>query len=56
MAMCLEELVYESARVLVHESDKSEEMDKDQVEIDRLDAVSNLLKCQEVGRSSVMSD
>lgn len=49
MAMCLEELVYESARVLVHESDKSEEMGKDQVEID-------LLKYQEVGRSSVMSD
>jgi hypothetical protein len=46
-AMCPEELDNESARVLVGSSCESEEMDKDLVEIDRLDAVQNLLKYQE---------
>jgi hypothetical protein len=46
-AMCPEELANESARVLVGSSRKSEEVDKDLVEINRLDAVQNLLKYQE---------
>jgi hypothetical protein len=45
--MCLKELANESARVLVGSSRESEEVDKDPVEIDRLDAVQNLLKYQE---------
>jgi hypothetical protein len=44
--MCPEELANESARVLVGSSRESEEVDKDLVEIDRLDAVQNLLKYQ----------
>jgi hypothetical protein len=38
-AMCPEELVNKSARVLVDSSCENEEVDKDLVEIDRLDAV-----------------
>jgi transposase InsO family protein len=38
-AMCPEELANESARVLVGSSRENEEVDKDLVEIDRLDAV-----------------
>jgi transposase InsO family protein len=49
-AMCPEELANESARVLVGSSHESEEVDKDLVEIDRLDAVQNLLKYQEETR------
>jgi hypothetical protein len=45
--MCPEELANESARVLVGSSRENEEVDKDLVEIDRLDAVQNLLKYQE---------
>jgi hypothetical protein len=45
--MCPEELANESARVLVGSSRESEEVDKDLVEINRLDAVQNLLKYQE---------
>jgi hypothetical protein len=48
-AMCLEELTNET-RVLVGNSRESEEADKDLVEIDKLDAVQNLLKCQEETR------
>jgi hypothetical protein len=46
-AMCPEELANKSARVLVGSSRESEEVDKDVVEIDRLEAVQNLLKYQE---------
>jgi transposase InsO family protein len=49
-AMCPEELANESTRVLVGSSRESEEVDKDLVEIDRLDAVQNLLKYQEETR------
>jgi hypothetical protein len=49
-AMCPEELTNESARVLAGSSRESEEADKDLVEIDRLDAVQNLLKYQEETR------
>jgi hypothetical protein len=45
-----EELTNESARVLVGSSRENEEVDKDLVEIDRLDAVQNLLKYQEETR------
>jgi hypothetical protein len=45
--MCPEELANESARVLAGSSRENEEVDKDLVEIDRLDAVQNLLKYQE---------
>jgi hypothetical protein len=48
--MCLEELANESARVLEGSSRESEEVDKDLVGIDRLDAVQNLLKYQEETR------
>jgi hypothetical protein len=48
--MCLEDLANESARVLAQSSRESEEVDKDLVEIDRLDAVQNLLKYQEETR------
>jgi hypothetical protein len=48
--MCPEELANESARVLMGSSRKNEEVDKDLVEIDRLDAVTNLLKYQEETR------
>jgi hypothetical protein len=48
--MCPEELTNESARVLVGSSRKNEEVDKDLVEINRLDAVQNLLKYQEETR------
>jgi hypothetical protein len=48
--MCPEELTNESARVLAGSSRESEEADKDLVEIDRLDAVQNLLKYQEETR------
>jgi hypothetical protein len=48
--MCPEELANESARVLVSSSRENEEVDKDLVEIDRLDAVQNLLKYQEETR------
>jgi hypothetical protein len=48
--MCPEELANESARVLVGSSRESEEVDKDLLEIDRLDAVQNLLKYQEETR------
>jgi hypothetical protein len=48
--MCPEELANESSRVLVGSSRESEEVDKDLVEIDRLDAVQNLLKYQEETR------
>jgi hypothetical protein len=41
--MCPGELANESARVLVGSSRENEEVDKDLVEIDRLDAVQNLL-------------
>jgi hypothetical protein len=37
--MCPEELANESARVFVGSSRENEEVDKDLVEIDRLDAV-----------------
>jgi hypothetical protein len=43
-------LANESARVLVDSSRENEEVDKDLVEIDRLDAVQNLLKYQEETR------
>jgi hypothetical protein len=46
-AMCLEELANESAKVLMGSSRENEEVDKDLVEIDRLDVVANLLKYQE---------
>jgi hypothetical protein len=49
-AMCPEELNNESARVLAGSSRESEEADKDLVEIDKLDAVQNLLKYQEETR------
>jgi hypothetical protein len=48
--MCPEELTNENARVLVGNSHKSEKPDKNLVEIDRLDAVQNLLKYQEETR------
>jgi hypothetical protein len=48
--MCLAELANESATVLVGSSRESKEVDKDLVEIDRLDAVQNLLKYQEETR------
>jgi hypothetical protein len=48
--MCPEELANESARVLAGGSCENEEVDKDLVEIDRLDAVQNLLKYQEETR------
>jgi hypothetical protein len=48
--MCPEELANKSARVLLGSSRESEEVDKDLVEIDRLDAVQNLLKYQEETR------
>jgi transposase InsO family protein len=50
-AMCPEELANESARVLAGSSRENEEANKDLVEIDRLDAVQNLLKYQEETRS-----
>jgi hypothetical protein len=46
-AMCPEELVNQSARVLAENSKESEELDKDFVESNRLNAVSNLRKYQE---------
>jgi hypothetical protein len=46
-AMCPEELANESARVLVGSSRENEEVDKDLVEINKLDAVSNLFKYEE---------
>jgi hypothetical protein len=49
-AMCPEELANESTGVLVGSSHKSEEVDKDLVEINKLDAVQNLLKYQEETR------
>jgi hypothetical protein len=48
--MCPQELTNESARVQAGSSRKSKEADKDLVEIDRLDAVQNLLKYQEETR------
>jgi hypothetical protein len=48
--MCPEELANESARVLARSSRENEEVDKDLMEIDRLDAVQNLLKYQEETR------
>jgi hypothetical protein len=48
--MCPEDLANESARVLVGSSRENVEVDKDLVEIDRLDAVQNLLKYQEETR------
>jgi hypothetical protein len=48
--MCPKELTNESARVLVGNSRESEEANKDLVEINRLDAVQNLLKYQEETR------
>jgi hypothetical protein len=48
--MCPEGLANESARVLVGSSRENEEVDKDLVDIDRLDAVQNLLKYQEETR------
>jgi hypothetical protein len=45
--MCPEELANESARVLAGSSRENEEVDKEMVEIDRLDTVQNLLKYQE---------
>jgi hypothetical protein len=48
--MCPEELANESTGVLVGSSHKSEEVDKDLVEINKLDAVQNLLKYQEETR------
>jgi hypothetical protein len=48
--MCPEELANESARVLAGSSRENEEVDKDLVEINRLDAVQNLLKYQEETR------
>jgi hypothetical protein len=48
--MCPEELPNESAGVLVGSSRENEEVDKDLVEIDRLDAIQNLLKYQEETR------
>jgi hypothetical protein len=48
--MCPEELANESARVLGRSSRENEEIDKYLVEIDRLDAVQNLLKYQEESR------
>jgi hypothetical protein len=49
--MCPEELANESARVLMGSSRENEEVVKDLVEIDRLDAVANLLKYQEETRN-----
>jgi hypothetical protein len=48
--MCPEELANERARVLAGSSRENEDVDKDLVEIDRLDAVQNLLKYQEETR------
>jgi hypothetical protein len=48
--MCPEDLANESARVLVGSSRENEEVDKDLVETDKLDAVANLLKYQEETR------
>jgi hypothetical protein len=48
--MCPEELANESARVLMGSSSENEEVDKDLVEIDWLDAVANLLKYREETR------
>jgi hypothetical protein len=45
--MCPEELANKSARVLAGSSRENEEVDKEMVEIDRLDTVQNLLKYQE---------
>jgi hypothetical protein len=52
-AMCPEELANESARVLVGSCRESEEVDKDPVEINRLDAVQNLLKYQKVSLKNI---
>jgi transposase InsO family protein len=49
-ALCPKELANESVRVLVGNFREREEVDKDLVEIDRLDAVQNLLKYQEETR------
>jgi hypothetical protein len=49
--MCPEELANESARVLVGSSLESEDVKKDLVEIDKFDAVQNLLKYQEETRN-----
>jgi hypothetical protein len=49
-AMRPEELANESARVLAGSSRENEDVDKDLVEIDRLDVVQNLLKYQEETR------
>jgi hypothetical protein len=49
-AMCPEELANESARVLVGSSRESEEVDKDLVEINMLNAFQNMLKYQEETR------
>jgi hypothetical protein len=48
--MCPEELANESASVVVGSSRESKEVDKDMVEIERHDAVQNLLKYQEETR------
>jgi hypothetical protein len=45
--MSPEELTNKSARVLAESSRENEEVNKDLVEIDRLDAVQGLLGCQE---------
>jgi hypothetical protein len=42
--MCPGELANKSTRVLVGSSHENEEVEKDLVEIDRLDTVQNLLK------------
>jgi hypothetical protein len=48
--MCSEELANESARVLVGRSRENEEVDKGLGEIDKLNAVANLLKYREETR------
>jgi hypothetical protein len=48
--MCPEEVANESARVLMGSSRENEEVDKDLVEIDRLDAAANQVKYQEETR------
>jgi hypothetical protein len=48
--MCPKEVANESSRVFVGSSRENEEVDKDLVEIDRLDAVQNMLKYQEESR------
>lgn len=48
--MCPKELAHESARVTAEQNEESEAMDKDIVEIDRLEVAEKLTKYQEQTR------